>query len=154
MLNTSTQNNGYNPSKNSFKLPGFSLEQRWSNQWREPCCKGSEINVLFNAGWETVDVFNSDPRILELADVETQLGNHRLEASNSKRHVRVLDVHLIVAAIADKEIVNREMPDTNTVPPLAASSRYSKEQSLNYMAIRLGNCNYSFPCALLHSEPL
>ena len=51
MLNTSTQNKGYNPSKNSFKLPNTSMhwsqlaggKQRWSNQWRQLYRKASEM---------------------------------------------------------------------------------------------------------------
>src|SRR5258706_13944364 len=51
MLSTSTQNNGYNPSKNSFKLPNDNMcrsrlaggKQRWSNQWRQLYCNESEM---------------------------------------------------------------------------------------------------------------
>jgi len=70
-------------------------------------------NVLFHSGWEISDVFIGEPGIVELADVETELGSHHLEACNPQLHVRVEDVHLIAAAIAAKEIVNRQMPDTN-----------------------------------------
>ena len=70
-------------------------------------------NVLFNSRWEIFNVFIGEPGIFELADVEAELRNHRLEASDPQLQVRVWDVHLIVAAIADKEIVNRHMPNTN-----------------------------------------
>jgi len=69
--------------------------------------------VLFHSGWEISDVCIGEPGIVELADVEMELGGHRLEAYNPQLHVRVSDVHLIAAAIAEKEIVNRQMPDTN-----------------------------------------
>ena len=70
-------------------------------------------NVFFHSGWEIINVCISEPGILELADVETELCNHRLEASNAQLHVCVSDVHLVVAAIADKEIIKLQMPDTN-----------------------------------------
>ena len=70
-------------------------------------------DILFHSGWEISNVCISEPGIFELADIETQLCNHRLEASNSQPHVRDHDVHLVVAVITDKEIVNRQMPDTN-----------------------------------------
>ena len=63
-------------------------------------------NVLFHPRWKISDVSTSEAGIVELADVETKLGNHHLETSNPQLHVCVSDVHLIVAAIADKEIVN------------------------------------------------
>ena len=70
-------------------------------------------NVLFYSGWEISDVCIGKPGIIELADVEMELRRHRLEACNPQLHVRVSDVHLIAAVIAEKEIVNRQMPDTN-----------------------------------------
>ena len=70
-------------------------------------------NVLFHSEWEIDDVCISDPGIVELADIETEVGSHRLEACNSQLQVRVSDVHLIFAAFAEKEIVNGQMPDTN-----------------------------------------
>ena len=70
-------------------------------------------NILFHSGWEISDVCIGQPRIVELADVETELSHHHLEACNPQLHVRVSDVHLMAAAIAEKEIVNRQMPDTN-----------------------------------------
>ena len=70
-------------------------------------------DVLFNSRWEVLDVSISEPGIFELADVEAEMRNHRLDASDPEVHIRVSDVHLIVAAIADKEIVNRQVTDTN-----------------------------------------
>ena len=63
-------------------------------------------NVLFHSGCEIADVCIGEPGILELADVEMELGGHRLDACNPQLHVRVSDVHSIAAVIADKEIVN------------------------------------------------
>jgi len=63
-------------------------------------------NILFHLRWEIFDVCIGDPGIFELSNVETELRIHRLEASNPQLHVHVLDVHLILAAITDKEIVN------------------------------------------------
>jgi len=71
-------------------------------------------NVLLHSGWEIPDVCISKPGILELADVEMELCTHHSEAINPQLHVRVSGIHLIGAAIADKEIVNRQMPDTNS----------------------------------------
>ena len=71
-------------------------------------------NVLLHSGWEISDVCIGEPGIVELTDVETELGSHRLEACDPQLHVRLSDVHLIAAAIAEKEIVNRQMLDTNT----------------------------------------
>ena len=70
-------------------------------------------NVLFHSGCEISDVCIGEPGIVELTHVEMELGGHRLETCNPQLHVRVSDVHTIAAAIADKEIVNRQMPDTN-----------------------------------------
>ncbi len=70
-------------------------------------------NVLFYSIWEVSNVCISESRIFEVANVETELRSHRLETSNPQLHVCVSDIHLIVTAIADKEIVNRQMPDTN-----------------------------------------
>ncbi len=66
-------------------------------------------NILFHLGWEILNVCISNPGIFEIANVETKLCSHHLKASNPQLYVRVLDVHLIVAVIADKEIVNRQM---------------------------------------------
>ena len=70
-------------------------------------------NVRFHSPWEIFDVCIREPGIFELADVETELCDHRLEASNSQLHFHITGVHSAVAAIVDKEIVNRQMPDTN-----------------------------------------
>ena len=63
-------------------------------------------NVLFNSEWEVINVCISELGIFKLADIEMQLCNHCLEASNSQLHVCFSDIHLIVTMIADKEIVN------------------------------------------------
>ena len=70
-------------------------------------------NVLFHSRWEISDVCIGEPGIVELADVETELGSHHLDACNPQLHIRVSEVHLIAAAIAEKEIVNGQMPDTD-----------------------------------------
>ena len=70
-------------------------------------------NVLCHSEWEIPNICISEPGIFELADIEAELGGHCHEACNPQLHVHVLDVHLVVAVIADKEIVNRQMPDTN-----------------------------------------
>ena len=70
-------------------------------------------NVLFHSGWEISDLHIGEPRIVKLADVETKLNSHRFKTSSTQLHVCISDVHLIFAAIADKEIVNRQVPDTN-----------------------------------------
>ena len=66
-------------------------------------------NVLFDSGWEIFNVCVSEPGIFELADVETELFNHRLKASNAQMHVCVSEVDLIIVVIvfADKEIRDR-----------------------------------------------
>ena len=63
-------------------------------------------NILFHAGWKIADVDIREPGIFELADVEMELGSHHSEAINPHLHVHVSDVHLKVAAIADKEFVD------------------------------------------------
>ena len=70
-------------------------------------------NVLSHSGWEISNLRIGDPGIVELADVETKSRSHCLDTSNPQLHVRLSEVHLIVAAIANKEIVNRQVPDTN-----------------------------------------
>ena len=70
-------------------------------------------NVLCHSGWEILNACISKPGIFEIADVEVKLRSHHLEASDPQLHVRVSEIHLVVAAIADKEIENRQMPDTN-----------------------------------------
>ena len=39
-------------------------------------------NVLLHSGWEILDICISKPGIFELADVETKLCSHHLEASD------------------------------------------------------------------------
>ena len=70
-------------------------------------------NVLFHSGWEIFNVCISETGIFELADVETEVGSHRLDTCNPQLQVSVSDVHLVAAAITEKEIGNRQMPDTN-----------------------------------------
>ena len=70
-------------------------------------------NVLLHSEWEILNICIRNPGIFELADVETELRGHRPETCNPQLHIRVLDVHLVVTVIADKEIVHRQMPDTN-----------------------------------------
>ena len=62
-------------------------------------------NVLFYSEWEIFDVCISKPGVIELADIEMELGSHRLEACNSQLHIRVSDIHLIFVAFAEKEII-------------------------------------------------
>jgi len=64
-------------------------------------------------GWEIFNVCVSKSGIFEIADVETKLHSHHLEAGDTQLQVRISEVHLIVAAIADKEIVNQQMLDMN-----------------------------------------
>ena len=63
-------------------------------------------DVLFDSGWEILHILISDPGIFELADIETELFDHRLEASNSQLQVCVFEVYLVGTVIADKEIGN------------------------------------------------
>ena len=56
-------------------------------------------NVLFHSRWEIFNVCISKSGIFEIADVETKLRSHHLEASDPQLHVRVSEVHLMVAAI-------------------------------------------------------
>ena len=62
-------------------------------------------DVLCDSGREIFDFRISDPGILEPADIETEFGNHRLEASNSQVYIRVAAVDSILGgtAIAVKE---------------------------------------------------
>ncbi len=70
-------------------------------------------NILFHSGWEIFNVCIGEPGIVELADVETELGSHHIEACNPQLHIRISDVYLVAAVIAEKEIIDRQMPDTN-----------------------------------------
>ena len=65
-------------------------------------------NALFDSRREIFDSGISEPRVFESADVETELLNHRLEASNAKLYICFLEVDSIVAGtfIADEEIGN------------------------------------------------
>ena len=63
-------------------------------------------NILFHSEWEISDVCVRHSGIFQVADVETELRSHHSEAINPQLHVGVLDVHLKIAAIADKEIVD------------------------------------------------
>ena len=105
MLKSSIQNNLYDPSNNFFKLRG-SLEEGKD---------GYTVGGRKCTGWDICNLRIGEPGIAELADVETKLHGHRLELSNTQLHVCVSDMHLIVA---DKEIVNRQVPDTDpTIGP-------------------------------------
>ena len=46
------------------------------------------------------------PGIIKLADVESELFHHHIEAGNTLLCMRLLQVHLIVTVIAEKEIRN------------------------------------------------
>ena len=61
-------------------------------------------NVLFHSGWKIFDVCIGEPGIVELADVETELDSHRFETYNPQMYIRVSEVHLIAAVIADEEV--------------------------------------------------
>jgi len=63
-------------------------------------------NVLFHLGWEIFNVCISRPGIFKIVDVEMKSCSHHLKANDPQLHVCVSEIHLIVAAIADKEIVN------------------------------------------------
>ena len=63
-------------------------------------------NVLFDSGWEVTDVHIRKPRIFKLADIETELFDHHLEAGSSQMYVCITEVDLIGAVVADKEIRN------------------------------------------------
>ena len=63
-------------------------------------------NILFDSGREILNVCISESGIFKFADVETELFNHRSEASDSQLHVRAFEVDSIVALIADKKVGN------------------------------------------------
>ena len=63
-------------------------------------------DVLVHLGWEIFNVCISKVGIFKIADVEMKLHSHYVEASNPQLHVHILEVHLIVRAIAGEEIVN------------------------------------------------
>src|SRR5258706_6165015 len=64
-LNTSTQNNPYNSSKNSFKYshicgsPLSGVEQRWFDQYKELYCKASEMFSSIRDGRSLMSVLAS-----------------------------------------------------------------------------------------------
>ena len=64
-------------------------------------------------GWEISNIYIGKLGIFKLADVEMELCGHCLEASDHQLHIHVSDVHLIVAVIVEKEIINWHMPDAN-----------------------------------------
>jgi len=106
MPNTSIQNTGYNPSKNFFKLPNLiAVIRRKAKMVRsiETTIQQGVRNVLFQFGREIYNVCIGQPRIFELADVETEWCSHHSEAINPQLHVCVSDAHLEIAAIADKK---------------------------------------------------
>ena len=63
-------------------------------------------NVLFHSGWEIFNICVGEPGIFEIADIETELFYHRLEADDTLLCVRLAQVDLILAAITEKEIGN------------------------------------------------
>ena len=62
--------------------------------------------MLFDSGWEVIDFRICKPGVFELANIEMELCNHRLDAGNSQLLVHIIKVDLIGAVIADKEIQN------------------------------------------------
>ena len=63
-------------------------------------------DVLLDSGWEIFNVCISEPGIFELADIEAELLNHRIEASNAHLHVCLLEVDSTLAIISEKEVGN------------------------------------------------
>ena len=63
-------------------------------------------DVLVHLGWEIFNVCISKAGIFKIADVETKLHSHYVEASDPQLHIHILEVHLIVRVIAGEEIVN------------------------------------------------
>jgi len=70
-------------------------------------------NVLLHSGWEVANVCVGEPGIFEIADIEAEPFHHRLEAGDALLRVCLSQVALIPAPIAEKEIGNRQMSDTN-----------------------------------------
>ena len=62
--------------------------------------------MLFDSGWEVIDFRIRKPGVFELANIETESCDHRLDAGNSQLLVHIIKVDLIGAVIADKEIRN------------------------------------------------
>ena len=63
-------------------------------------------NVFFHSGWEISNVCIGEPGIFEIADIETEPLYHRLEAVDTLLRVRLSQVDLVLAAVAEKEIGN------------------------------------------------
>jgi len=59
-------------------------------------------NVLFDSGWGVFNICISKPGIFKLADIETELFDHRLQASCA--HICVLEIALIVTVVADEKL--------------------------------------------------
>jgi len=84
-------------------------------------------DVLFDSGWQILNGCIRKPRVAELADIEPELANHRLEGGNSQLPICVSEVDLVFAAIADKEIGDRRMSDTNCfIDPLVSIEQRAK----------------------------
>jgi len=73
-------------------------------------------NVLLDSRLEIANTIVSESGVFKLADIETELLSHDLQASNAQIHVRILEVGSIVAGtvIAGEKIGNGQMPDTNS----------------------------------------
>ena len=66
-------------------------------------------NALFHSRWEISNVCIGESGIFEIADIETEpfyRVYHRLEAGDTLLRVRLSQVDLVLAAIAEKEIGN------------------------------------------------
>ena len=63
-------------------------------------------NVLFHSGWEISNGCIGEPGIFEIANIEAEPFYHRLEAGGTLLRVRLSQVDLILAAIAEEEIGN------------------------------------------------
>ena len=63
-------------------------------------------NVLIHSGWEVANVCIGEPRIFEITDIEAEPFYHHLEAGDTQLCVRLEQVDLVLAAIAEKEIGN------------------------------------------------
>jgi len=69
--------------------------------------------VLFHSGWEIFDICISKQGIFKLADIETELFNQRLQASNAQLRMCALEIELTVTAVVDEKTRDRKMLDTN-----------------------------------------
>ena len=63
-------------------------------------------NVLFDSGWEIVNVHIREPGIFEFTDIETELFDHCLDAGNAQLHIRVLGIDLVGAVITGEKVGN------------------------------------------------